>query len=431
MRAFILAGGKGSRTLDPSQPKVLTQITEMNLLDLQIYELASINEITEIILLLGHGSSKVISHVQKSLLDQSYLKPVSYIVEKESLGSAGSLRQILAQAPDEICFVAFGDIVPRGGIIESFHIWRSKGMTKENLLFVHPNNHPGDSDCVLRSFQDEVAEKIISNLETSYFEKPNLSPVGFFFLNSSDIDLWPKNKKIDLVRDVITSLIQSGKKIWAPSLLRRSIDIGTPERLINFKKTITKQTMYINFCIFIDRDDTLIYDPNPIKKSITDLVLIEGVVKFLEYANNIGIPVVCISNQPSVAKGQHSILEIESQNQQIQHLLTRNNVYIDRWVYCIHHPEIGFDSEILPLKIDCDCRKPKDGMIKIIKLQHSIDITKSVIVGDSFRDIEIVADLALRIHYFPKGTCGILKHHICVRNFQDAKSVLADYISGE
>jgi hypothetical protein len=48
MRAFILAGGKGSRTLDPSQPKVLTQITEMNLLDLQIYELASINEITEI-----------------------------------------------------------------------------------------------------------------------------------------------------------------------------------------------------------------------------------------------------------------------------------------------------------------------------------------------------------------------------------------------
>ncbi len=430
MRAFILGGGQGSRTVNPKLPKVLTQVAGNALLDLQLLELLSIDEVTRITLLLGHGSDEVIEHLKDFLSDHATAITVDYIVENEQLGSAGMLRQVLSEMNDDVCFVALGDILPRGGILEGFHVWKSRGAKKENSIFVHPNNHPDDSDSVKRSPENGFVEAIISSRDKSATSRINLSPVGFFFLSTADVKFWPDAKKIDLVQDVLPSLLAAKVTVTAPDLLRRSLDVGTPERLTRMQEVLAKVKMNLNWGVFVDRDDTLVNDPTTAANVGKEISLMDGIVPLLRFLNDTGIPVVCISNQPSIAKGQSTFQTIEAQNRKIQTLLSRENVYVDKWLYCPHHPETGFEGEIEALKVSCECRKPKDGMIVAVTAQHNIDVSKSVIIGDTFRDVEIEANLALRIHFLPRGTCDILTDHVCVKNFEQAKIEISNFLEG-
>jgi mannose-1-phosphate guanylyltransferase/phosphomannomutase len=430
MRAFILGGGQGSRTVNPKLPKVLIQVAGTALLDLQLLELLSVDEVAQITLLLGHGSDEVIEHLKGFLSDHVTGKTVDYLVENEQLGSAGMLRQVFSEMNDEVCFVTLGDILPRGGIAESFHVWMSRGAKNENSIFVHPNNHPEDSDSVQRSPESGLVETIISSRDKSSVSQINLSPVGFFFLRAADVRFWPDAKKIDLVQDVLPSLLAAKVTISAPDLLRRSLDVGTPDRLARMQDVLTKMEMILNWGVCVDRDDTLVNDPTTAANEGKGIVLMDGIVPLLKFLNDSGIPVACISNQPAIAKGQSTFQTIEAQNRKIQDLLARENVYVDKWLYCPHHPETGFEGEIKALKVSCDCRKPKDGMIAAVEAQHNIDVSKSVIIGDTFRDIEIQANLALRIHFLPRGTCDILTEHVCVKNFEQAKTELSKFLGG-
>lgn len=430
MRAFILGGGQGSRTMNPQLPKVLTKVSGLALLDLQLNELISIDEVTQVTLLLGHGANDVIEHLEAFLSKNTTGKTVDYVVENEPLGSAGMLRQVLSTLNNEICFATLGDILPRGGITESFHLWRTDGAKNENIILVHPNNHPNDSDSVDRSSETGLVETIISSRDNSSPSRPNLSPVGFFFLKTEDVKFWPDSKRIDLVQDVLPSLLRAKIEISAQDLLRRSMDVGTPERLERMQEALKDVKMTHNSVVFIDRDDTLIADPTNTARGGEDIALTDGVIPFLRFLNEIGIPVVCISNQPSIAKGQSTFQKIDAQNQEIQHLLSREHVYVDKWLYCPHHPETGFQGEIRELKIPCNCRKPKAGMIEEVSIRHNIDVSESVIIGDTFRDVEIEANLALRIHFLPSGTCDILTAHICVRSLDQAKNQLVKFLGG-
>jgi mannose-1-phosphate guanylyltransferase/phosphomannomutase len=430
MRAFVLAGGKGTRTLDPKIPKVLLQVNGEAILDLQLMELLAIEELKQITLLLGHGAERVIAHLESFLESDSSGKLVDYIVESEPLGSAGMLQQVLSEIEDEVCFVALGDILPRGGIVESFHAWKAAGAKKENIVFVHPNNHPSDSDSVERLPGSDLIGAIVSSKASSRSPRVNLSPVGFFLLNTSDLKFWPKKEKPDLVHDILPALLTLRIPISALDILRRSLDVGTPDRLERVEATLSKVEMILDWGIFIDRDDTLIHDPTTLANKGKNLELMNGIVPFLRLLNDIGVPVICISNQPAIAKGQSTFQEIEAQNREIQGMLANESVYVDKWIYCPHHPETGFDFEIKDLKIECNCRKPKDGMIVQVIKQHNIEVSKSIIIGDTFRDIEIEASLAMRIHFFPQGNCDILVGHVCVRNFEQAKKELINFMKG-
>lgn len=430
MRAFILGGGQGSRTVNPKLPKVLTKINGVTLLDLQLIELMAIEEIGQITLLLGHGSDEVIAHLDAFLEGNLSGKLVDYLVESEPLGSAGMLHQILSGLDDEICFVTLGDVLPRGGIVESFHVWKASGTKNENIVFVHPNNHPSDSDSVERLSGSDLVEAIISNRASSGAPRTNLSPVGFFFLRTSDVQFWPNAKKLDLVHDILPALLESKAAISAKDLLRRSLDVGTPERLERIQSTLAKVEMILNWVVFIDRDETLINDPTTPANKGKNITLMVGVIHILKLLNDTGIPVICISNQPAIAKGQSTFQKIDAQNQEIQALLANEYVYVDKWLYCPHHPETGFESEIKELKISCNCRKPKDGMIEEARKQHNIDVSKSVMIGDTFRDVEIQANLGMRIHFLPQGNCDILTDHVCVKNFEQVKTELINFAEG-
>ena len=71
------------------------------------------------------------------------------------------------------------------------------------------------------------------------------------------------------------------------------------------------------------------------------------------------------------------------------------DIYISGFYFCPHHPNKGYKNEIQSLKISCDCRKPKPGMIDKICKEYNTDLAKSIVIGDSSRDEELAKNVGI------------------------------------
>src|SRR5487761_826669 len=100
--------------------------------------------------------------------------------------------------------------------------------------------------------------------------------------------------------------------------------------------------------------------------------------------DELGFKVIVISNQPGVAKRQFTYAELERMNEKIRKELGRVNCAFDGEYYCLHHP----DALIAKYKVNCDCRKPKPGLILKAAKEHDIDLKKSFFVGDALIDVK-------------------------------------------
>ena len=98
--------------------------------------------------------------------------------------------------------------------------------------------------------------------------------------------------------------------------------------------------------------------------------------------------VIVITNQPVIARGEVRVEELELIHNKMETLLGEQGAYIDGLYFCPHHPDKGFDGEVEELKIDCDCRKPKPGMILKASQDFNIDLRSSWMIGDGWRDVE-------------------------------------------
>ena len=69
-------------------------------------------------------------------------------------------------------------------------------------------------------------------------------------------------------------------------------------------------------------------------------------------------------------------------------LLGEGGAFVDAIYYCPHHPDKGFEGELPDYKFDCDCRKPKPGLLLKAAKEWNIDLSQSIMIGDSERDIK-------------------------------------------
>ena len=93
---------------------------------------------------------------------------------------------------------------------------------------------------------------------------------------------------------------------------------------------------------------------------------------------------IVVSNQPGVAKGKCSVTFLETLTQQITIDLKGIGAWLDGIYYCLHHP----DGSVLEYRMDCDCRKPKSGLLIKASQEHNIDLSSSYMIGDRFIDIQ-------------------------------------------
>jgi D-glycero-D-manno-heptose 1,7-bisphosphate phosphatase len=142
--------------------------------------------------------------------------------------------------------------------------------------------------------------------------------------------------------------------------------------------------------VFLDRDgviNELVPDPvtgvpeSPYRAD--DVRLMPGAAIALEELHDAGLTLVVTSNQPAAAKGIASAADLDAVHERVVELLGDAAGAVEDWRYCRHHPDAGD-----PAQRDCDCRKPKPGMIIDAARELGLDLERSWTVGDADRDIE-------------------------------------------
>lgn len=141
--------------------------------------------------------------------------------------------------------------------------------------------------------------------------------------------------------------------------------------------------MKLKPAIFLDRDGTLIPEADPVTKR-SQIFLMPRVDEALKIFKTAGFSLVVITNQTVVARGILTEKEIHE-----HHIILNNEVgdmagvAIDRFYVCPHHP----DAQIEKYRVNCDCRKPKPGLILRAVHEMGIDVEKSFMIGDRLTDV--------------------------------------------
>lgn len=129
---------------------------------------------------------------------------------------------------------------------------------------------------------------------------------------------------------------------------------------------------------FLDRDGTIIDDAHYIADP--ELVhLRPGAADAIAALNRAAIPVIVVTNQSGMARGLISEKAYQRVERRLADLLAADGAHIDATYVCPHHPE--FDRA-------CDCRKPGTLLFRRAAAEHRLDLSRSVYVGDRWRDVQ-------------------------------------------
>ena len=138
-----------------------------------------------------------------------------------------------------------------------------------------------------------------------------------------------------------------------------------------------------NRAVFLDRDGTINEEVNYLG-SVEQLQFIEGAEVAIARLNEAALKVIVITNQAGVARGYFAPDAVERIHSTMKERLEARRAHVNAFYYCPHHPTAG----VGPYKVECDCRKPKPGMLHRAAQDLDIDLSHSFVVGDNVSDLE-------------------------------------------
>jgi len=133
---------------------------------------------------------------------------------------------------------------------------------------------------------------------------------------------------------------------------------------------------------FLDRDGTIIQENGYISR-INQVELIPGSVKAIQILKSSGYKIIVITNQSGVAQGFFTEKSLHKVHNYLQKQLRKNKAGWDGIYYCPHHPRVGLKGYLK----ECNCRKPKTGLIKLAAREHKLKLKGSVVIGDKLADV--------------------------------------------
>ncbi len=134
--------------------------------------------------------------------------------------------------------------------------------------------------------------------------------------------------------------------------------------------------------VFLDRDGTIIRQVE-LMHEVSQLRLLPGAANALRIFNEKGLLVVVVTNQPVVARGLASEQDIKLVHEELNRRLQARGAHIDAFYFCPHHPNATLEQ----YRTTCPCRKPEPGMILHAAEEHGVDLSRSVMIGDTTQDI--------------------------------------------
>lgn len=394
MKVVIMAGGKGTRisSIASDIPKPMIKIDGMPVLEREIVCLKS-QGFTDIIITVSHLGNKIIEYFGNG----SKVSPVTgtpfgvnieYYFEDRPLGNAGALFKIKDQLTDDFLLLNADSLfdVDFNRFVE-YH--RAKGGLA--TLFTHPNSHPYDSGLIIADDNDMVIKWLTKEDERPKYYKNRVN-AGLHIISPKLLEQNINSPKIDLDRQLLKPLENTGKMFAydSPEYVK---DMGTPDRFysviedVKTGKVSARNLRNKQKAIFLDRDGT-INKYVGFLKNIDDFELEDKVIDAIKLINRSGYLAVVVTNQPVIARGEVSVKELQEIHNKMETLLGLGRAYLDAIYYCPHHPHGGYVGERPEYKINCDCRKPKPGMLIKAAKDFNIDLEASWMIGDGINDIE-------------------------------------------
>jgi histidinol-phosphate phosphatase family protein len=384
MKVVVLAGGKGTRLGLEGLPKVLVPIDGAPLIERTIASAAS-QGFTDFLILTGYLGEKI----EEQLGDGSrFGSRIEYVREAEPLGTAGCFNQVRDRLTEPF-LVIYGDILMDVDFRALAQFALKKGGA--GTLFAHPNDHPFDSD-LLETDADGQIIAVHPKPHAKDQHYPNLVSAALYVLFPIALDHVPKEGASDWGKDVLPRLAQE-EPLYAYRSCEYVKDIGTPERLARAEEHLRTGRVerlalrHRKAAIFVDRDGVINEERDGVH-SPGEVTLIQGAASAIRSFNEAGIPVICVTNQPDLAKGMMSWDDLRAVTGEIDYrLASEAGAYLDDILICPHHPERGWPGEVAELKVECDCRKPRDGLLQEASRMHNIDLKRSWLIGDRYCDI--------------------------------------------
>lgn len=151
--------------------------------------------------------------------------------------------------------------------------------------------------------------------------------------------------------------------------------------------------------VFLDRDGVLNVDVDYLYK-IDDFQWVDEAPEALVYLVKQGYHLFVVTNQSGIARGYYTVDDMQQLHAHMQQELQKYGVLIEKFYYCPHHQE----GKVAEYAIECDCRKPKPGMLLQAMAEYAIDKEQSFLIGDSKRDIDAAQAAGIKGFLFTGGS---------------------------
>ena len=411
-----MAGGKGTRisSIASDIPKPMIPIEGKPVLE---HEIICLREqgFTDLIITVSHLGSVIMDYFGDG---RKFGVQIQYFNEEKPLGNAGALFKLRNQLMEDFLLINADAIFDIDfNRLASFHKKHGALVT----LFAHPNSHPYDSGLLILDNEGYVKQWLTKeDIRPQWYK--NRVNAGLHIMNPKVLDMTGINPdeigkevngktiKVDLDRQILKPLCGSKQIICytSPEYLK---DMGTPDRYESvcrdFKegRIKAKNLQHKQKAVFLDRDGT-INKYVGFLRNIDDFELLPGAAEAIREINESGYLAIVVTNQPVIARGEVSFSELDQIHDKMETLLGKQGAYLNAIYYCPHHPDKGFPGEIKELKIECNCRKPKPGMLLKAAEDYNIDLFQSWMIGDSENDIKSGMAAGCRTILLGKENCG-------------------------
>ena len=385
-QAVILAGGKGTRLKERlgDLPKPLVDVAGVPLLLRQLGALEAAG-FDEALVLVNHRAEAI-----EDFLATTPLKIRCRIVnDGDPRGTAGAVLALGDQLADQF-LVVYGDTLFDIDFARFLAFHRERpGIA--GSLFLHPNDHPEDSDLVEIDDQARIVGfHPYPHPAGSWF--PNLVNAALYVLEKSSLaDYRNLAPPLDFAKDLFPRMLADGHLLAGYVSSEYIKDLGTPGRLDKAEAALGRGAVarasyrYPQRAVFIDRDGTVNLERGFIRRA-EDLEVFPFVGEALKRLNDAEYRTVLVTNQPVLARGEATPADLRRIHGRLDAEVAQHKAFFDAKYVCPHHPDSGFPGEVKALKVVCDCRKPAPGLILRAAHDMNIDLAQSWFVGDSTAD---------------------------------------------
>ena len=367
-QAVILAGGRGTRLrpITNTRPKPMVEFHGRPFLEYLI-EMLREQGFKNVLLLLGYLPEVIIDYFGDG---RRWGIKIDYSVSGPDDLTASRVR--LARSKIEPCFLLM--------YCDNYWPMQIDGMWEQYvaskmpaMITVYSNKDNYSRDSV----------RIGANNKVVVFDRSRTIPglkgveISYAILDKSVLELLPEQDELFEVA-IYPELVKL-RQLAAYVSDHRYYSVGSHERLLLTKAFLARQP-----AIILDRDGVLNKRPPKANyvRTWNEFQWLPGALEALRLLKEAGYKVIVISNQAGIARGIIQESDVARIHEKMVEQALMAGGAIDAFYFCPHH----WDD-------DCECRKPKPGMLFMAQREHHLDLTRTLLIGDDERDIQ-AADAA-------------------------------------